>query len=146
MTSLFARVTVAAVVERDGRFLLVRERTRAGVALNQPAGHWEYGESLIQAVKRETWEETGWHFEPLGLVGVYQWEVPDPRETFLRFCFYGQCTAYDEHACLDEGIIEAVWLFPQQLAGQRLRSPLVESAIRDFLNGKRYPLEILREL
>ena len=82
------RVTVAAIAEREGRFLLVEERADAGIVLNQPAGHLEEGEDLLAAVRREALEETGWHFEPEGLVGIYLYRKPHPARTYLRLSFH----------------------------------------------------------
>jgi ADP-ribose pyrophosphatase YjhB (NUDIX family) len=138
-------VTVAAVVERDGRFLLVEEETSAGVRFNQPAGHLDAGESLLEACSRETLEETAWHFRPTALVGIYLLPRPQGEITYLRFAFAG--TLGDEEAGrkLDTGILRAVWLTPQEIeaAHDRLRSPLVGQCVRDYLTGRRYPLEIL---
>jgi 8-oxo-dGTP pyrophosphatase MutT (NUDIX family) len=145
-------VTVAAVVEREGRFLLVEERIRSRLVFNQPAGHLEHGESLVQAVIRETLEETGWHFVPEAVVGVYLWDRPPgadgrPR-SFLRVAFHGAVHSHDAHRPLDTGIERAVWLTRQQIdsQAQRLRSPLVQRCIEDYLSGRRFPLELLAHL
>lgn len=141
-------VTVAAVIEQDGRFLLVEERVDGRRLLNQPAGHLEPGESLVEAVVRETLEETARAFEPLGLVGVYRWRPPGSELTFLRFAFYGRAGAREPGRTLDAPILDTHWLAPQALHArpEALRSPLVLRCIEDYLAGRRYPLELLAEL
>jgi ADP-ribose pyrophosphatase YjhB (NUDIX family) len=138
-------VTVAAVVERDGKFLLVEELAGGELVLNQPAGHWEQNESLIQGATRETLEETGYDFTPTALVGIYRWPHPKREITYLRFAFAGEITGYDAERKLDEGIVRAVWMTPEEIAAEaeRHRSPLVLRCIGDYLAGKRYPLELL---
>src|SRR6185295_8465389 len=141
-------VTVAAVVERDGRFLMVEERAAGRLVLNQPAGHLEDRETLIDAVIRETREETAWRFTPAALIGTYLWRNPDNERTFLRFTF---CGSVDDHAAdqpLDTGIVRAVWLSHDQLLAQpgRLRSPLVLRCLDDYLRGMRQPLESVAAL
>ena len=138
--------TVAAVVERDGEFLLVEEHTEAGVRLNQPAGHWEHGESILDAVRRETLEETGYHFEPTALLGVYVSPRPDSEVVYLRFAFVGQITGHDRQRALDAGIIAARWLSRDAALADpaRLRSPMVSRCIEDYLSGQRYPLDLIR--
>jgi ADP-ribose pyrophosphatase YjhB (NUDIX family) len=139
-------VTVAALVERDGRFLLVEEHTVDGIRLNQPAGHLDEGESLVAACVREALEETAHHVCVESLVGIYQWPRPSGDITYLRFAF--ACSALSEEAgrALDRGIIRAVWLTPEELAAQpeRWRSPLVMQCIQDYLAGQRFPLEVIR--
>jgi len=136
-------VTVAAVVERDGRFLFVEERIEGRLVLNQPAGHLEDGETLVEAVIRETREETAWRLQPEALVGTYLWRNPLNGRTFLRFAF---CGVVDDHRAaqpLDAGIVRAVWLSHHQLLAQsaRVRSPLVPRCLEDYLLGKRQPLD-----
>ena len=138
--------TVAAVAEKDGRFLLVEENINGELVFNQPAGHLEHGETLIEAVKRETLEETAWEFEPEYLIGVYLYPNPHNAEiTYLRFCFFGQCTNENKGQKLDDGIVRATWLSPEEIKKEqkRMRSPLVEQCINDYLKGNRYPLDIL---
>lgn len=141
------RVTVAAVIERHDQFLLVREQTPDGAVYNQPAGHLEDGESLLQAVVREVREETAWHFEPNGLVGVYRWRMPDTGRTYLRFCFHGSCSDHRPEQPLDADILGTKWMDLDAIAAcGRLRSPLVLSCLDDYLAGRRFPLEMLKDL
>ena len=141
-------VTVAAVVERDGQFLLVDELVNGQRVLNQPAGHLDEGETLIDAVIRETLEETAWHFEPTALVGIYRWRHPQDRHTFLRVTFCGAVSNHDSGRNLDDGIVTSVWMTPSQLARspQRLRSPMVLRCIQDYLSGARHSLSILSDI
>lgn len=140
-------VTVAAVVENEGRFLMVRESIGGQQRYNQPAGHLEAGESLQQASIRETLEETAWRYQPEALIGVYRWIAPDDT-TFLRATFCGQAISKDASQPLDEGIEAAEWLYFEQIRslGDALRSPLVTRCIEDYLAGIRYPLEVLQDL
>lgn len=139
-------VTVAAVVERDGRFLVVEEETETGLRFNQPAGHLDQGESLLQAVTREALEETAHHFRPEFLVGIYQWPKPDSDITYLRFTFGGCVTGFDPDRRLDLGIVRAVWLTLDELreTRERHRSPLILQCCEDYLAGRRYPLDLVR--
>lgn len=141
-------VVVAAVIEADGRFLLVEEHTEEGLRFNQPAGHLEAGETLIEAVRREVFEETAHHFEPDALLGVYRWHAPARGRTYLRFAFVGQVTGYDPTAPLDRGILRAAWMTPAEIDAvlARHRSPLVARCIADYRAGRRYPLELLNDL
>ncbi len=140
-------VTVAAVVEQEGSFLLVEERESPGaIALfNQPAGHLEAGESLIQAVIRETLEETGYTFVPEWLLGVYHWHSTNNDTTYLRFAFSGYVTDFDPDYVREACIVNADWYDEPQIEAltMRHRSPLVKQCIQDFRAGKRYPLEVL---
>ena len=138
-------VTVAAIVERGGRFLLVEEETDRGRVFNQPAGHLDPDETLLQAVVRETLEETACVFEPAALLGVYQYRQRDSDVTYLRFAFTGEVTAQQEGRALDHGIVRAVWLTPDEIRASagRHRSPLVMRCIEDYLAGQRYPLKLL---
>jgi 8-oxo-dGTP pyrophosphatase MutT (NUDIX family) len=140
-------VTVAAIAERDNRFLMVEERITGRLVFNQPAGHLEDGETLVEAVIRETREETAWAFRPEALVGTYLWRAPDGR-TFLRFAF---CGTVDDHRAgqpLDAGIQRALWLTHEQLLAQsaRLRSPMVLRCLQDYLLGKRQSLDSVASL
>ena len=138
-------VTVAAVVQRDGKFLLVEEETEAGLAFNQPAGHLEAGESLIDAVVREALEETAYHFKPTHLVGIYNWPHPTKEVTYLRFAFAGELHGWEAGRRLDDGIVAARWLTHAEVRAstERHRSPLVRRCIEDLVAGKRYPLDLL---
>ena len=143
-------VSVAAVTERDGRFLLVEERKGDRLVLNQPAGHLEAGESLLDAVVRETREETGGHFVPQALVGIYRWSLPaDPATVYVRFAFCGRLTGGHDvpDAVLDADIERTLWLTADELRAQaaRHRSPLVWRCVADYLAGRRYPLDLLVE-
>ena len=138
-------VTVAAVLEQQGRFLLVEETTREGLMYNQPAGHLEAGESRIEAVRRETLEESAWQFQPQSLVGIYQWHSPLNNVTYLRFAFTGVLLAHEAGRALDTGIVAAHWLTEPEIFASRARhrSPLVYDCVRDYLSGVRYPLAVL---
>ena len=141
-------VTVAAICERHGRFLLVEERSKSTgkIVFNQPAGHLEDGESLLQAVVRETLEETCRHFTPTALVGLYRLKAENGK-TYLRYAFCGDLSEEDPNCELDSDIIRTHWLSVDAIrASTSLRSDLVLSCINDYLAGKRYPLDILREL
>lgn len=141
-------VTVAAVVEREGRFLMVEETAEGRRVLNQPAGHLEPGESLLEAMVRETREETGWDVEGIALIGIYRWAHPNHSMTFLRVTFAARALAHNPYRSLDEGIHCTRWLTCDELAAatERLRSPLVLESTTDYLAGRRYPLELLRDL
>lgn len=139
-------VTVAAVIESEGRFLLVEEHTASGLKFNQPAGHLEENESLIEAVKREVFEETAWQFEPEALVSIQLWRRNPKQSSYLRYCFTGHCHSHDPHHPLDDGIIATHWLSPEEIRAQakRMRSPLVPIAVDEYLKGERYPLSLLK--
>ena len=137
-------VTVAAVIEKQGRFLLVEEETKKGLAFNQPAGHLENGESIIHAVKREVCEETAWQFEPESIIAVQLWQK-GTSASFLRFCFTGQISDFNPNQALDTGIIQTHWLSHDEVMAKnsQLRSPLVLNSIDDYLQGNHYPLTLL---
>lgn len=139
-------VTVAAVIERDGRFLLVEEETDEGLQFNQPAGHLEEGESLVQASVRETLEETAYRFEPEYLVGIYQWVRPQGDITYLRFAFGGRVGELVAGRALDEGIVRAVWMTPEEMRAtrDRHRSPLLLKCAEDWLAGARHSLALIQ--
>lgn len=138
-------VTVAAVVERDGKFLLVEEQTSHGIRFNQPAGHLEAGESLLTAVARETLEESAYYFVPRHLTGIYRWHSDTADTTYLRFAFSGDIVGHEAARTLDEGILNAVWLTPAQIRANQAqhRSPLILRCMDDYLAGKRYSLDLL---
>jgi ADP-ribose pyrophosphatase YjhB (NUDIX family) len=140
-------VTVAAVVERDGRFLLVEEHTADGLRINQPAGHLEFGESLVQAVVRETLEETRYEFTPQALIGVYLMPTANHADaiTYLRLAFAGNLGAEHLERTLDAGIVRTLWLTREQIVerGARLRSALVLRCVDDYLAGRHTGLELL---
>jgi ADP-ribose pyrophosphatase YjhB (NUDIX family) len=138
-------VTVASVIEQEGKFLLVEENNSDGLVFNQPAGHLESGESLVQAVIRETLEETAYHFRPEWLLGVYRWQHPRKDITYLRFAFAGSVTGHEAARELDTGIVRAAWMTLGEIRelSERHRSPLILNCIEDYLAGKRYPLDIL---
>ena len=139
-------VTVAALIERDGAFLLVEEETDDGIRFNQPAGHLDAGESLVEACAREALEETAWQFRPTALVGVYQWPRPQGDITYLRFAFAGELGAHEENRRLDAGILRAVWMTPAEIEAtrERHRSPLILQCVQDWLSGRRFPLDLIR--
>ena len=140
-------VTVAAVIEQNGKYLLVEETSRStDIQLNQPAGHLEPGESILQACSREVLEETGHSFQPEVLTGIYHWTSASSGITFLRFTFSGQVTAFDPTRKLDTGIVRATWFSIDEIRAKQAmhRTPLVMQCIDDYKAGKRYPLDILR--
>ncbi len=138
-------VTVAGVIERDGRFLLVEERANGRLVLNQPAGHLDPGESLVEACAREVLEETAHRFAPRRLVGIYRWHYAPKDVTFLRFAFAGAIEGVDEGRALDKEIVRLHWLTRAELAAAaaRHRSPLVMKCVDDYLAGAHFPLEVL---
>jgi 8-oxo-dGTP pyrophosphatase MutT (NUDIX family) len=141
-------LTVAAIVERDGNFLMVEERVGNRLVFNQPAGHVERGEQIIDAVIRETLEETAWGFRPSALVGIYFWEQPERNRAFLRFAFSGAVAEHDPSRALDRGIERALWMSYDQLTRRagHLRSPMVLRCIEDFQAGRQFPLDVVRGL
>lgn len=143
---IHAEITVAAVVSVDDRYLVVEEFAHGRRVINQPAGHVEAGETIIDAVIRETREETAWGFVPTGVVGVYYWPHTDGRTT-LRFAFCGKVSDHAAEQPLDDGIIAAHWLTRDELdARDDLRSPLVKHAIDDFTQHEPLPLERVRHI
>jgi len=138
-------VTVAAVIERDGRFLLVEEHTPDGLRLNNPAGHLEPGESPLQGVVRETLEETACRFAPEALVGVYLARPHPAGPTYLRFAFCGAVGEPEPDRALDHGIVRTLWLTPREIEAsrERHRSPLLWQCVADHIAGRRYPLQLL---
>lgn len=141
-------LTVAAVAQRDGQYLIVEERIQGALVLNQPAGHVEDGESILDAAVRETLEETAWHFRPEHLLGVYLWRNPATGGSVLRVAIVGSAIHHDSTRRLDHGIVAAHWITRAQLLSQpsRLRSPLVMRCIDDHLAGVRHDLAALSYL
>jgi ADP-ribose pyrophosphatase YjhB (NUDIX family) len=144
-------ITVAAVIERGGKFLLVEEEDEGRIVYNQPAGHLEQRESLVEGCRREVLEESAWHFRPRELVGIYRWSRPglgaEPGVTYLRFAFCGELHRHEPERKLDAGIVRAVWLDLDEIRAlsARHRSPLVLRCIEDYLAGRRYALELLTD-
>jgi ADP-ribose pyrophosphatase YjhB (NUDIX family) len=138
-------VTVATVIEQDGKFLLVEEQAETGLVFNQPAGHLEANETLVQAAKRETYEETGWHVDIRGVVGVALYTSPINKVTYHRTTFHAKAIEYDAAAQLDDGIVRAIWMSydEMQLASARMRSLLVLKSVEQYLQGHRYPLDMI---
>ncbi len=138
-------VTVAAVIEQDGKFLLVEEETGHGVRFNQPAGHWEQNETLAAGAAREVLEESAYDFEPQHLIGVYRWHSDKAAVTYLRFAFGGRILRHHPERTLDKGILRAVWMTPEEIRAtrDRHRSPLILRCVEDYLAGKRYPLDLI---
>ena len=141
-------ITVAAVTEADGRFLLVEERIDRRLVLNQPAGHVEAGETLVEAVVREVREETAWLFTAEELLGVYLWRHPGTGRTTKRFTFIGNVSDHRGEQRLDDGIVGTRWLTHSELKGRepQLRSPLVLRCVEDYLAGRRQSLSIAADL
>jgi len=158
------RATVAAVIERDGKFLMVEEPDSnqssknqgsknqgskpGSTVFNQPAGHLENNESLVQAIIREVNEETAWDFTPLYILGVYQWQTPTADKTYMRTTYVGTVDNHRPEQPLEDGILQACWLSRDDLLtrSSQLRSPLILACIDDYLNGTRYPLELYRNI
>jgi 8-oxo-dGTP pyrophosphatase MutT (NUDIX family) len=141
-------LTVAAIIERAGHFLLVEEQVNGQSVFNQPAGHVESGEALLAAVRRETREETAWNFTPEWLLGVYLWRNPRTARTVLRFAFTGGIDGHDPLQPLDVPVIRTHWLTPEEIRarGGRLRSPLVLRCVDDYLAGRRFALGAINEV
>lgn len=142
-------VTVAALVEHDGRLLMVEEQTPEGLRLNQPAGHLDPGESLQDAAVRETLEETGWRVEPVAFLGLYMARYANARTgvdvTYLRHAFVCRPIDHDPGRPLDAPVLRALWLTPEEILAEsaRHRSPAVERTVRDWLSGRRFPLDLV---
>lgn len=140
------RVTVAAVIEKRGQFLIVEETQENQTVINQPAGHLEKGESLHAAIIREVLEETAWQFTPEAIIGIYRWPHPEKDRTYLRICYTGFVDNHDPQRGLDKGIIDARWLRYDEIISRPLRSPLVKRCFEDYISGIRYPLNICNDL
>ena len=145
--------TVAAIIEQDCKFLLVEEQTPEGLKLNNPAGHLDEGESLVEGCAREALEETTHAFRPTALVGVYMSRIQRPAQgeaeaediTYMRFAFCGELGTAQSHRQLDTGIVRTLWLTPDEVRASvsRHRSPLVLRCMEDYLAGQRYPLSLI---
>ena len=140
-------ITVATVIEDDGRFLFVEEVKAGRLVLNQPAGHLEANESLREAALRETLEETGWDVELTALLGIYLYTAPSNGVTYQRVCFSARPVRHDAERELDNDISGITWLTRDELATQpeRWRSELVLRCVDDYLAGVNGPLELLRD-
>jgi 8-oxo-dGTP pyrophosphatase MutT (NUDIX family) len=141
-------VTVAAVIEQDGRFLIVEEQAVDGLRLNTPAGHLDPGESPAEGCAREMLEETAHHFTPTALVGIYMARQRGEGEediTYMRFAFAGTLGAFEKDRELDEGIVRTLWMTPDELRSSRPRhrSPLLMQCVEDYLAGRRHPLDLI---
>lgn len=138
-------VTVATLIERDGKFLLVRELIDGVIRLNQPAGHLEVNESLHQAALRETFEETGWTVTLTGVIGIDVYTAPSNGTTYVRTSFIGRALKHDPALPLDTGIIDTLWLSRDEIAARAdsLRSPMVLQVVDDYLAGRQFPLEVV---
>ncbi len=139
-------LTVAAIVEQNNKFLMVEERIEERLCLNQPAGHLEPDETILNAVRRETLEETAWSFKPSHITGIYHWCNPINNITFVRFSFCGVVNNHDPNRSLDEGIEQAVWLTLDEIKSRQSqhRSPMVLTSVIDYLAGQRYSLDALK--
>ena len=131
-------VTVAAVIEQDGRFLLVEEETEDGLRFNQPAGHLECREALVDAVVREALEETGYHFVPRFLVGIYSWRNEAKDVTYLRFAFGGDIAGHEPDRRLDDGIVAARWLTPEEIRAMRRYVHYTHVSLIELVKVSRY--------
>jgi 8-oxo-dGTP pyrophosphatase MutT (NUDIX family) len=140
--------TVAAIIEQNGKFLLVEEKTDRGNRYNQPAGHLEDNETLLQAVIRETMEEAAYEFTPESLLGIYHWKHAHNDTTYLRFAFTGKVGVHYPMQALDDGIVQAVWMSVDEMRDKAnlMRSPQVLMCVEDYLAGKRYPLQVVTHL
>ena len=143
-----SHITVACVIEREGRFLLVEEQTADGLLLNQPAGHWDEGETLHAAALRETLEESAWEVELTAVLGLYAYKPAHLDHGFLRVAFAAKALRHHPQQPLDSGIERALWMSRDELAAcaERHRSPMVLRGVDDYLAGKRYPLDLLNHL
>lgn len=142
-------VTVATIVIHEGRLLMIEEHTSAGrLVLNQPAGHLEPDESLEAAALREALEESAWDVRLTAFIGAYQWKAPESGRYYLRFAFAAEPVRHYPERALDEGIVRAMWMTPDELweARERHRSPLVGRCVEDYLAGRRYPLTAMRHI
>ena len=140
--------TVAAIIEQNGKFLLVEETTSRGNRFNQPAGHLEDGETITHAVIREMLEETAYDFYPEALLGIYHWKHSQNDTTYLRFAFIGKIGSHYPEQALDDGIIRTVWMEIDEIREKKaiMRNSQVLTCFEDYLAGQHYPLEIITHL
>lgn len=140
-------ITVATVIEKDGKYLLVEESSNGELVFNQPAGHLDPDETLNEAAVRETYEETGWNVELSGVVGLALYHSPHNQVTYQRTTFYGSPLSHNPNLKLDDGIERAVWMSYEEMLSNaaRMRSPLVIKCVEQYQNGHRYPLELIFE-
>ena len=138
-------VTVATVIEKDGKYLLVEERCNGALVFNQPAGHLDPNETLEQAAVRETFEETGWHVQLQGVVGVALYTSPHNQVTYHRTTFYAKAVEHDPTQALDDGIEQAIWMSYEDIiaSSDRMRSHLVIKCIEQYQQGHRYPIDLV---
>lgn len=144
-----SHITVASVIEKDGKYLMVKEIANGFEVYNQPAGHWEIDETLEYAAIRETFEETAWDFTPDSIIGIYRWKHPEKDEVYLRVTFSGKATHHYPDQALDDGIIEAVWMSHKEIAALpeiERRSAMVLKSIEDYENGRHCDLSILSDV
>jgi ADP-ribose pyrophosphatase YjhB (NUDIX family) len=144
----FPHATVATIVEKDGKFLIVEELINGTeLVLNQPAGHVENNETFFQAALRETFEETGWKVELRSVLGLYVYRVPERDLTFHRVTFIARALDFDSSLTLDDGIVRALWMTRDEIAAakERLRSHLVLKCIDDYLSGQQFPLTMIQD-
>jgi ADP-ribose pyrophosphatase YjhB (NUDIX family) len=140
-------ITVTAVIESEQRFLLIEEKARGTIVFNQPSGHWDENETLIQAAARETLEESAWHFEPQAIIGIYTYTNPSYNTTYLRIAYAGQHHSHEPNRPLDTGILRTQWFTRDEIAKlPNLRSPMVLRCVDDYIAGKRYPLSLVTAL
>lgn len=148
MSDWIPHVVVASIVEREGRFLIVEERINGEMKLNQPAGHWEKDETLVEGACREALEETRWEVEPTHLLGLYHHDPADLDYGFLRVAFVARALRERPELALDVGIERAVWMTRDEIAATQAlhRSPMVLRCVDDYLAGRRYPLDLITHL
>ncbi|MGB0663163.1 MAG: NUDIX hydrolase [Pontibacterium sp.] len=139
--------TVATIVEKDGQFLMIEERSGGKLVINQPAGHLEEGERFVDAAIRETQEESAWTVAPEYIVGLYVYKAPSNGVTYHRMCFAAKAIEHHPTQALDTGIVRAMWMTRDEIAAElpRLRSHLVLTCIDDYLAGKSLPLSLIHE-
>jgi 8-oxo-dGTP pyrophosphatase MutT (NUDIX family) len=144
----YPHLTVATIIENNGNFLIVKELSDGKTVLNQPAGHVDENETLIEAAVRETLEETGWHVQIDALVGFYMYTSPDNGTTYFRALFTATALEEEPNYTLDEGILAAQWLSLEEIRQQQpiLRSPMVLQCVEDYLTGKRLPLDCISHI